>query len=272
MPFGLVFASLFFGVICPWGAVGLIARESTPGQLAGGFLAVLGVTLAWAMLTRRGWARVSGVTASLGVGALALWRISQGAHLADHAMFLGAFATLVLLAVPVTGRVAGAPTPGAGGVLGSLVGTALAGMMCCLGWAAFTEPERGSTTHELPASAAMRQIRWGSDYDAGLEQARRDGSVMLVTFVTDWCGYCRKMSKTTWRSRPVVERMDDLVPVKLNGDSPGVASVARRLRVQGYPANFLIGADGRVLARKDGYLGPTQLLAWLDRTVGRASS
>ncbi len=96
-----------------------------------------------------------------------------------------------------------------------------------------------------------------------MARARAEGKPVLATFVTDWCPYCSKMGKQTWRAAEVAERMADFVPVRVDAEKSG-AQVAARYGVGGYPAQFLLDADGSVISRFDGYQSPRELLSWID--------
>ncbi|HKQ62624.1 MAG TPA: thioredoxin family protein, partial [Candidatus Polarisedimenticolaceae bacterium] len=140
-------------------------------------------------------------------------------------------------------------------------------------------PEPSPASHApapLPAAAVAKRVSW-SDFGSGLERARAEGRPVLVTFVTSWCGYCKKMDQVTWRSAPVVDRLAELVPVRVDAEDERKvhgfigAELAQRYGVSGFPATFVLGADGGVISRSDGFLTPAQLLQWIDRaTAGQA--
>jgi thiol:disulfide interchange protein len=203
---------------------------------------------------------------------VALRLVTAGGGIADHLLLLGSLVTAVLLALPAAGST-GAPAPRAAlrrpPEIAAAVGVAI--LLVAAAWAARASapPARGA----LPASAIARGAAW-VDYGAGLEQARRERKPLLLTFVTSWCPYCRKMA-TTWRAGAVVERLAGVVPVKIDAEdtraSGGVSGVelAARYQVSGYPVQLLIAPDGRVLARADGYQTPAELVGWLDRALPR---
>lgn len=120
---------------------------------------------------------------------------------------------------------------------------------------------------ERPAPFALPAVNGGS-----VSLADHRGKVVLVYFWATWCRYCRqelpvgveKVSRER-KGQPFVvlavniEEPKDLVASYVNGagitppvllDSDG--AIARRYRVTATPTTFLIGRDGRQIARGAG--------------------
>ena len=66
MPFGLVYAALFFGVLCTWLGLEFLVASPPLARVAGLLLILLGSALAASLLMRRAWARWAGVACALG--------------------------------------------------------------------------------------------------------------------------------------------------------------------------------------------------------------
>jgi thiol:disulfide interchange protein len=274
MPFGPIFGALFFGFVCGWFGLSLLAHPQGAGRMAGISLLVLGASLALGLLRRRPWARWAGVAAAVLLGLLALRMVVLEGRLLDHVALYSAVATAVALAFPATGR---APAPREAGTAKRrdfLQLTTALGLLGLLGagwWSASDVRPSASHAHAqsaLPASSVSQRVRW-HDFESGMELARTEGRPALVTFVTDWCPYCTKMEKGTWRAPEVVARMAGLVAVKVDADEE--QALAMRYEVNGLPGNLLLDGDGKVIARRDGYLTASQLISWIDRSVGRTT-
>lgn len=281
MPFGLIFGALFFGLI--GGTLGLrwLLRPTLDGKLGGALVMALGASLVIGLLTRRPWARWVGAAVAATVCTYALSLVTNQGGVIDHAMLLASVVAAVLLVVPATGD----PRPGAAGT-----GAGHAGRVGAAGWTAMISvlglvvlgatADRGSagpapgSGGALPAAAIGKRVQWHS-LSEGLERARGEHKPVLATFVTNWCPYCSKMARKTWRASSVVERLDDLVTVRVDvedADASRGQDLAARYGVYGYPVQLLLDPDGRTLARHDGYQTPRQLLAWLDESLGAAAS
>jgi thioredoxin-like negative regulator of GroEL len=57
--------------------------------------------------------------------------------------------------------------------------------------------------------------------------------------------------------------------VKVDADEE--QALAMRYEVNGLPGNLLLDGDGKVIARRDGYLTASHLFSWIDRSVGRTT-
>lgn len=101
---------------------------------------------------------------------------------------------------------------------------------------------------------ASERLDWLEDYPLAMEEAILTRRPVLVTFYTDWCGWCRKLEMTTLRDPQVTEIARHLVTVRVNGEEePGLAQL---FRVQGYPTTVLLSRRGRELGRVRGYHPP----------------
>lgn len=260
----------------------LLAQPLGPARAAGLFLLVLGLSLALGLLQRRRWARWVGVLGAALLAGFAIRLVATGADVLEHLLLLAALAAAVLLLVPATGdprRSAATIRParrGTSRLLGLTTLIGLTGLVGSAWWAALRMATAPATRATLPAAAIGRSIRW-SDFATGLEQARREGKPLLVTFFTTWCPYCKKMDQT-WRAAQVVDRVNELVAVRINAEEDrernGYAgqALAARYEVQGYPTLLLLDGEGQVLSRADGFLSPGQLLDWLDEAPGTSGA
>jgi thiol:disulfide interchange protein len=271
MPIGSIFGALFFGGLCTWMGLSILATPGPASRLVGATLALLGLTLAGGLVLRRSWARWGGVLGAFLVLLLVILRdAEQDSAVLANLLLLGSILVALLLLLPATGdpwRGRGAASAASSSPRGwrEVLGPALAtlgaaGLLAGL-WlpqAPVAEEKKG----QLPRSAVAQHVQW-TDWEAGLSRASAEGKPLLVTFVTDWCPYCKKMDQGTWRAAPVVERLSQVVAVRVDADVS--EELAARYEVRGLPATMLIDHEGRVLSRADGYLRPAELLDWLDR-------
>lgn len=283
MPFGAIFGALFFGLFGLWLVFATV--ETSVGSLVAPrlFLSAVSLSLGLALLLRRRWARWAGIAFAATLAVLMLRVAMSGSGVAPFLFFFGALIQAGLLLVPGTGAVRTpqpAPAPSVGRVLG------WGCVICTLGFAS------SLTLLDLPANAPMTleskrgaqtvrsvadRIYW-SDFATGLARATDERRPVLAYFTANWCGYCKKMDRTTWKTPAVIERLADIVAVRIDVDETkprngqAGADVAARYGVQGTPTLAVLDHDGQVLSRTSGFLDDRQLLEWLDRSVGRPST
>jgi thioredoxin-related protein len=128
------------------------------------------------------------------------------------------------------------------------------------------------------AAPSAEKIRW-VDLGVAMAEAKRTGRPLLVDVQTEWCGWCRKMEKTTYADSIVreylgrkfvasrVDAEDDESRVDYAGASRTHRQFADSFRISGYPTTLFFAADGSLLTQVPGYVKPDQFLAVL-RYIG----
>ncbi len=82
---------------------------------------------------------------------------------------------------------------------------------------------------------------------------------------TDWCTFCKKMKANTFTDPKVQKLLNELfVAIPLNPEKTGTANftgealpysdLAKKLRVNGYPASFFFAPDGQLIGSQPGYV------------------
>ncbi len=133
-----------------------------------------------------------------------------------------------------------------------------------------------STAPEVTKAAPKMPWR---DLDEGLAEAKRDNKPILVDVYTDWCGWCKRMDRTTYTDAAVLAYVEKtFVPIKLDAEEEGRrASYDSRLvswrqfadgfGVTGYPTTLFLQSDGRLITKVPGFVQPDRFLSVL-RYVG----
>ena len=279
MPFGAMYGALFFTVMALW--LILSPAGAPDGLLAPRLLlAAAAGAVGLGLLRRLGWARWGGA-ALAAVAAFWMARVFLLSPEPAPVMFLvGSLTAAALLLVPVTGRVQPASPAGAlGRAAGFVAAAGLAGFVLVSLWrepapAVATDVPRESTRATAAAAVAPDRVRW-TDFGSGIKRAEGEGKPLVVTFIAEWCGYCKQMDRTTWKDPRVIENLADVVAVRVdveeikprNGHAG--SDLAARYGVRGTPALLLLDPQGRVLARADGYRDARDTLAWLDGALRR---
>jgi thiol:disulfide interchange protein len=104
-----------------------------------------------------------------------------------------------------------------------------------------------------PAGTAAHGVRWNEDYDAAVEQARREGKALFINFTGYTCTNCRWMESHIFPRPDVVTELSRFVPVELFTDGLG-ARYDRNKKLQeeqfgtvALPLYVVVTPDGRKL-------------------------
>ena len=110
-------------------------------------------------------------------------------------------------------------------------------------------------TVSKPAPASTRTVQWRRWTPAAFEKARQESKLVLVDLTADWCSFCKKMDRTTWKDSDVLGSISNhYIPVRVQDEVD--TKLADQYRSYGRPAFVVLDADGNEIARKRGYLAP----------------
>ena len=113
-------------------------------------------------------------------------------------------------------------------------------------------------------SAAVHAADWGTDYEAALAQAEKQGKAVLVDFTgSDWCGYCMRL-RAEVLDNPAFAAWAEAHFVLLEVDVPHNPkfdqklleknkSLCAKYGIDGYPTVLVLDAKGRPLGGLFGY-------------------
>jgi thioredoxin-related protein len=106
-----------------------------------------------------------------------------------------------------------------------------------------------------------RTVKW-LNYSDGTVLAKQDGKKIFLNFHADWCAYCKKMDKVTFRNKAVLDYLDENF-VSISVDADKEKELVKKFGVSGLPSNWFIETNGEPVTYLPGYLGPEQLLSIL---------
>lgn len=231
---------------------------------------------------RQGWARWAGAAAAATIGTPALQRVAMRGEVEDLSVLLASVTTLVLLLLPATGRVFRRSRRGR--VLAVVAFFALVAQASVGSWMAWSGEAPATLSASVHAPSAVRapspspspSPKW-HDFGPGLARSRADAKPMLVEFHAVWCGYCRQMEAETLRAPEVVQALERVVAVRVDGEEMDVrqghrgAELANRFGVRTYPTMVLVSPDGKIVSRAAGFMPAPKFLYWLKLSLVRSA-
>lgn len=110
---------------------------------------------------------------------------------------------------------------------------------------------------------------WAGDFETARKTAAVENRLLMVSFYTDWCGWCKRMDQETFTNEKVIKLAGQFVPVKVNAEKEGVA-LARKYKpsINGFPTILFLDQSGEIIGRIRGYTPPELFADSLTR-VGR---
>ena len=277
MPFGSIFGAIVLGILGPVLGLRMVADRSVPLRVMGASLALLGLALAVGLLMKRPWARWLGVAAAI---VLAVFAAVSSAGVFHLTVLLAAIAVAILLAVPATGRASAAA---AGPVSRVLCTTACVAMAGFLGAAPATlvkrtpPPKDTASSSQAEPAIAAEPVKW-HDFADGLKAAKSGRKLIVADFYATWCGPCKILEKRTFKDPRVLERLRDVVPVRVDAEETvergGLKGIdlALRYAVEVYPTIVVVDGEGHEIARNTGAMSADEFLAWIDAVIERAGT
>lgn len=116
---------------------------------------------------------------------------------------------------------------------------------------------------------AQSQVPWVTNWQEAASLAQRNQRLVLIHFWSNNCPPCVRLERTVF-NRPEVIRaiVSNYVPLKVNVDQQ--PDLARHFRVQQWPTDIILTAEGDVLSRGPSPQEMNQFIAKLDQVASHA--
>jgi thioredoxin 1 len=102
------------------------------------------------------------------------------------------------------------------------------------------------------------------------EAAAADQSLVLLVFSAEWCGPCKELKRQTISSPEFLEQGGALHLAEVDIDAD--QKMASDFAVEAVPTLVLLTADGKIVARRIGFMHTAELLPWLEEGRRRAKA
>ncbi len=113
---------------------------------------------------------------------------------------------------------------------------------------------------------ASDKIKWYS-YNEGKVLGKIEKKKVFLHFYANWCGFCLKMAKVTFRDSAVVSYLEkNFIAVRVDFDKE--PAIAEKYGVRGLPSNWFLTEMGQPIINVPGYISPDALLSLLKEING----
>jgi thioredoxin-related protein len=144
---------------------------------------------------------------------------------------------------------------------GTLCGPAAAFTLAAVllaGIFAFQAAGKVCAQEPIKTAVAAQAIKW-YPYQDSLRVGKEEGKKIFLNFYADWCTYCVKMEKETFRDPEVVAYLNKyFISTRVNSDRQ--QDLARKYNVQGLPSTWFLAEDGETIGNLPGYIPAKMLL------------
>ena len=115
------------------------------------------------------------------------------------------------------------------------------------------------------------QLDWVYDETEAFQIAKQDNKLLMLDFYATWCAACVELDHKTYADPAVAARLDDYVNVKLDftRSSETTEALTKKYQIPGLPVVIFMEADGTVLKRLTGFVGPEEMIGILDTIENR---
>jgi thioredoxin-related protein len=123
------------------------------------------------------------------------------------------------------------------------------------------------------------EIKWLT-YDEAVKLSKKKPKKIFIDVYTDWCGWCKKMDKTTFLDPKIMEYMNSkYYAVKLNAESNNPVSFQGKMmtesqlagsvfKITGYPSTVYLESDEKIIQPVPGYMDVVTLDKLLHYVAG----
>lgn len=121
-------------------------------------------------------------------------------------------------------------------------------------------------------AAHADSVKWQTDFNKAVAQAKADHKLVMVDVFTDWCGWCKKLDKDVYSNAKVSEKLSkDFVACKINPEKNSAnRQLANKFGTRGYPHIVFVNGDGKKVYEIGGYVPAEKFTGELDAALKKA--
>jgi thioredoxin-related protein len=106
--------------------------------------------------------------------------------------------------------------------------------------------------------SSTERIKWIS-YNEGMTAGGKEGKKIFLSFYADWCTFCAKMDKETFKDPAIVKYLNEhFINIKIDTEKEN--EIARKHFVRGLPMTWFLESNGDKISSLPGYIPPDMFL------------
>jgi thioredoxin 1 len=103
-------------------------------------------------------------------------------------------------------------------------------------------------------------IKWNTDINQAMQQAKATNKSIFIDFYADWCPYCKEMDEGTYTDPLVKAKLvENYVLLKVNVDEN--SALSSKYQAYSLPTMVIIDSNGNKLKSIIGYQSPEDLIS-----------
>ncbi|MBN1293288.1 MAG: DUF255 domain-containing protein [Candidatus Latescibacteria bacterium] len=125
-------------------------------------------------------------------------------------------------------------------------------------------------------SDSNAEFTWYTDWDKGIEAAKKDNKPVIIDFYADWCHWCKVMDEKTFSAAEITDRFSNgWIAIKVNsedknkqatydGNTMSYPELVRYFKVSGFPSYLFIDKEGKPVTIVSSYIPKERFGPMLD--------
>lgn len=140
-------------------------------------------------------------------------------------------------------------------------------MLCIISLCISCASKKTAVRPSTPEPVGFKFVK-NANLTSSLEQAKKEGKLVFVDVMTDWCLPCKLMDEDVFSDKDLGDFFNDkFVNVKIDAEKNNGPELAMLFQVYAYPTLLFLDTNGRVLSRKDGAAYHTELKDLADSAI-----
>jgi thioredoxin 1 len=105
---------------------------------------------------------------------------------------------------------------------------------------------------------------FSGNFDAAITEASQKHKPIFIYGYATWCGYCKKMDRSTFKEKEVNDYMNEnYINLSYDLEKGEGTYIANKYSLRSYPAYVLLNEKGELFAVTGGYMDTEKFLAWV---------